>query len=61
LNSKKDEITVNVRENINGYLNWKISNNNIPFQKLSANKIQFDVKIAAKEKRILNYTIEYYE
>ncbi|MBP7653542.1 DUF4139 domain-containing protein [Candidatus Dependentiae bacterium] len=59
INSKSEDVSVKVRENMNGYKNWKINSNNYPFKKNNSRQTEFEVKIPSKDKKVLTYTVEY--
>ncbi|HPG29398.1 MAG TPA: DUF4139 domain-containing protein [bacterium] len=60
-NSKSEDVSVKIRENVYGYKNWKILSNNYQYKKINSNQIEFEVKVFSKEKKILNYTVEYFD
>ena len=59
LNSKKEEVEIEVIENLASYANWRIFDNNFKFEKLSASQIKFILKIKPESRELLKYSVEY--
>lgn len=56
-NRKKEAVTINVVKNVG--FNWEVKNNNLPFAKLDADTIEFNVAVKADAETELKYTLRY--
>jgi hypothetical protein len=57
-NLKEKEVLVTAKEHI-GEQNWKIINENIPYVKIDENTVEFPVKVPAKYKGKIQYSVEH--
>ncbi|MEM4630146.1 MAG: DUF4139 domain-containing protein, partial [Candidatus Diapherotrites archaeon] len=58
-NEKGNDIVVKVKEPANAFSEWEILKSSLPFEKKSSSEFDFLVKVPAKGKAELTYTIEY--
>lgn len=56
-NRKKEAVTINVVKNV-GY-NWEVKNNNLPYSKVDADTIEFNVAVKEGAETELKYTLRY--
>jgi len=55
-NRKKEPVEVSVVETLSG--DWEIMSRSLPYEKINAFKIKFDVKIPAQSKETVNYRVK---
>lgn len=58
-NRSKETATVEIREPLYRWSNWKISNNSAEFRKLNANEVAFDLQLAPDEVKTITFTVKY--
>lgn len=58
-NRSKEPKTIVVREHLWRWLNWKIENASMDFEKKDAQKIEFTVELAPDEEKKVTYTADY--
>jgi len=59
-NQKSGQVTVEVHEGLYRYANWKVTDSSEKHLKADSKTIHFDVKLNAKEKKTLTYTVKYH-
>ncbi|AKL97630.1 DUF4139 domain-containing protein [Endomicrobium proavitum] len=58
-NSKDADVTVNVVEIMQGYSQWKITDNSAKFEKKDSHRIEFLMKVPANSESVVTYTVKY--
>ena len=58
-NHKDQPITVNAREHLFRWVNWKLTSWNHDYEKLDAQTIQFPIALAPDQEKIITYTVRY--
>ena len=58
-NHKQEAVDVKVLENLYRAANWTIENPTQNFEKETSNRIQFDVRVAPEEEKVIRYTVHY--
>ena len=59
-NRKSEPVEIRVIEHLLRYVNWEISGNAIPFNKLNAQTAEFRVPLQPDEEKVLTYTVRYW-
>ncbi|MEJ2535403.1 MAG: hypothetical protein P8008_08105 [Gammaproteobacteria bacterium] len=58
-NRKEEPVTVVVLENLYRMANWRIEKASHAYDKVSSNRIRFEVSLAPDEETVLTYTAHY--
>lgn len=59
-NQKSESVTVEVHEGLYRYANWKIIESSEKWLKVDSKTVYFDIKLNAKEDKVLTYTVKYH-
>jgi hypothetical protein len=58
-NQKSSAQKVRVLERLYRWTNWKIENQNTPFEKLDSGTIAFDLEVPSEGKKTIEYKVTY--
>lgn len=59
-NQKSESVVVEVHEGLYRYANWKIIDSSEKWLKADSKTVHFDVKLNAKEDKVMTYTVKYH-
>lgn len=58
-NQKETDVSVVVKESLSRTLNWKVADNNFPYEKKDSQTVEFIVPIKKKDQTVLTYSVHY--